>query len=113
MTGTPIQNGLEDIFPLTNFLRFSIPRVRNPRKIGPSSPAIAGIRQDLHKILIRRTKVDVDLTLPKRYIHVVYIDFATKHEISAYRSQMKKAAKKVAVYQSSITTDSRKASSNS
>ena len=83
LTGTPINNGLSDLYTLIDFLRFDMAKVRKPKTLTAKSPALPEIRRDIGKILIRRTKQILDLSLPLRSIHNVSIEFRAR-ELECY-----------------------------
>lgn len=109
LTGTPIQNNLNDMYSLIRFLRHEpwdqyhwwrkkvlepleqTDKVKQADDDDGGSGATA-LRKLLHEIMLRRTKNEIDAStglciveLPKKHMHVVYIDM-NRCELDFYRT---------------------------
>ncbi|OAV87855.1 hypothetical protein PTTG_10381, partial [Puccinia triticina 1-1 BBBD Race 1] len=102
LTGTPIQNGVEDLFPLLRFIGPSVKpfndyaqfqeKILKPMKSGNGKGAIFKIQALLKIILLRRSKESRDkagnpiLKLPGKELILLRIPFRTSEESQFYQS---------------------------
>ncbi|WAR53303.1 hypothetical protein PtB15_2B734 [Puccinia triticina] len=102
LTGTPIQNGVEDLFPLLRFIGPSVKpfndyaqfqeKILKPMKSGNGKGAIVKIQALLKIILLRRSKESRDkagnpiLKLPGKELILLRIPFRTSEESQFYQS---------------------------
>ncbi|CAG7854171.1 Uncharacterized ATP-dependent helicase C582.10c [Serendipita indica DSM 11827] len=84
LTGTPIQNQVDDLFPLFRFLRIKPlhewdefnAKIREPLSRGRSGTAMKRLHHILSTIMLRRLKADVkELNLPARNVEVTECEF--------------------------------------
>ncbi|EGC28734.1 hypothetical protein DICPUDRAFT_100046 [Dictyostelium purpureum] len=78
LTGTPVQNYLEEMFPMLNFLNvFPIAEnMRTWRRLVDKPKNITLLKQVLNPILLRRTKDEAKETkLPQKHYSTAYLEF--------------------------------------
>lgn len=112
LTGTPIQNGVEDLFPLLRFIGASVKpfneyaefqhRILKPMKDSRGKQAIVKIQALLKIILLRRSKDSKDkngnpiLKLPGKEVILVQTPFRTKEESEFYQTVQERMAARMA-----------------
>ncbi|KNE99637.1 hypothetical protein PSTG_07131 [Puccinia striiformis f. sp. tritici PST-78] len=112
LTGTPIQNGVEDIFPLLRFIGPSVKpfndyaefkdKILKPMKGNKGKAAIARIQALLKIILLRRSKDSKDkagnpiLKLPGKELILLRTPFRTTEETEFYQTVSERMAERMA-----------------
>lgn len=138
LTGTPIQNSLNDLYSLIKFLRHepwcqirwwkktiadphnSISNSSSSSEPSEQTKSMMILRQVLQEILLRRTKNSTDistgeniLTLPPKHIHIVKIELS-EEEREFYTAIYHRSKSLVMIYENSMTsTNSNEKKSNS
>ncbi|GAA97307.1 uncharacterized protein L969DRAFT_49570 [Mixia osmundae IAM 14324] len=126
LTGTPIQNSIEDLYSLFKFLRvkplddlahfkskFVTPMKANKQSTAAMETAIKRIRVVLAAVMLRRTKTSqIDgkpiITLPQRIVQLRQTPFTDKQELDFYvavEERVQKQYKRLAKDSSNIQTE--------